>query len=97
MNHESCQNSVRSMKHCGLPPHPPLQINRKVRKGSKENRTHDHIKASEKMKTPDENHPRDNKSFTTSFLDLKTTMIVIKLNIVRLDHFVSLDHDYTTQ
>ena len=24
-------------------------------------------------------------------------MIVIKLNIVRLDHFVSLDHDHTTQ
>ena len=55
MNHESCQNSVKSMKHCGLPPHPPLQINGKVRKGSKENRTHDLIKASEKMKTPDEN------------------------------------------
>ena len=53
--HESCENSVKSMKHCGLPPHPPLQINRKVRKGSKQNQTHDLIKASEKMKTPDEN------------------------------------------
>ena len=42
-------------------------------------------------------YPRDNKSFKTSFQDLKTTMIVIKLNIVRLDHFVSLDHDHTTQ
>ena len=56
MKHESCQNSVKSMKHCALPPHPPLQINRKVRKGSnKENHTHHLIEASEKMKTPDEN------------------------------------------
>ena len=43
------------MKHCGLLPHPPLQINRKMRKGSKENHTHDLIKASETMKTPDKN------------------------------------------
>ena len=48
------------MKHYALPPHPPLQINRKVRKGSKQaklkqNQTHDLIKASETMKTPDEN------------------------------------------
>ena len=60
MKHESCQNSVKSMKHCALPPHPPLQINRKKRKGNKEtklkqNQTHALIKASEKMKTPDEN------------------------------------------
>ena len=55
MKRESCQNSVKNMKHCALPPHPPLQINRKVRKGSKQNQTHDLIKASEKMKTPDEN------------------------------------------
>ena len=41
MKHESCQNSVKSMKHCGLPPHPPLQINKKIRKGSKQNHTHD--------------------------------------------------------
>ena len=34
---------------------PTLQINRKVRKRSKQNQTHDLIKASEKMKTPDEN------------------------------------------
>ena len=43
-----------------LPPHPPLQINRKKRKGSKEtklkqNQTHAIIKASETIKTPDEN------------------------------------------
>ena len=48
------------MKHCGLPPHPPLQINRKIRKGSKlmklkQNHMHALIKASDKMKTPDEN------------------------------------------
>ena len=43
------------MKHCGLPPHPPLQIKRKIRKGSKENHTQDLIKASETMKTPAEN------------------------------------------
>ena len=55
MKHESCQNSVKSMKHCALPPHPPLQINRKVRRGSKENHTQDLIEASEKMKTPYEN------------------------------------------
>ena len=55
MKHESCQNSVKSMKHCALPPHPPLQINRKVRRGSKENHTQDLIEASEKMKTPDDN------------------------------------------
>ena len=53
MKHESCQNSVKSMKQCGLPPHSPLQINRKIRKGSKQNHTHDLIKASEAMKTPD--------------------------------------------
>ena len=57
--HESCQNSVKSMKHCALPPYPPLQINRKIRKGSKltklkQNHTHDLIKASEKIKIPDE-------------------------------------------
>ena len=76
MKHESCQNSVKSMKHCALPPHPPLQINRKVRKASiltklKQNHTHDLIKA---MQRDDENtrrkHPQDNKSFKTSFLDL---------------------------
>ena len=60
MKHESCQNSVKSMKHYALPPHPPLRINRKVRKGSKQaklkqNQTHDLIKASETIKTPDEN------------------------------------------
>ena len=53
-------NSVKSMKHCVLPPHPPLQINRKIRKGSKltklkQNHTHALIKASETMKTPAEN------------------------------------------
>ena len=53
-------NSVKSMKHCGLPPHPPLQIKRKIRKGSKltklkQNHTHALIKASETMKTPAEN------------------------------------------
>ena len=60
MKQESCQNSVKSMKHCALPPHPPLQINRKGRKASiltklKQNHTHDLIKASETMKTPEEN------------------------------------------
>ena len=55
MKHESCQNSVKSMKHCGLPLHPPLQLNGKIRKGSKENHTHDPIKASKTMKTHDEN------------------------------------------
>ena len=54
MKQESCQNSVKSMKHCALPPHPPVQINRKVRKGSKQYHTHHLIKASEKIKTPDE-------------------------------------------
>ena len=53
-------NSVKSMKHCVLPPHPPLQINRKIRKGSKQtklkqNHTHDLIKATGTMKTADEN------------------------------------------
>ena len=48
------------MKHCGLPPHPPLQIKRKIRKGSKltklkQNHTNPPVKASETMKTPDEN------------------------------------------
>ena len=48
------------MKHCALPPHPPLQIDRKITKGSKltklkQNHTHDLIKASETMKTPSEN------------------------------------------
>ena len=48
------------MKHCALPPHPPPQINLKVRKGSKQaklqrTQTHALIKASETMKTPDEN------------------------------------------
>ena len=76
------------MKHCVLPPHPPLQINRKIRKGSKEtklkqNHTYDLIKASKKMKTPDENILEFRNPFiTTSFLDLNTKMIVIKLNIV---------------
>ena len=60
MKHESCQNSVKSMKHFALPPYPPLQIKRKIRKGSKQtklkqNHTHDLIKASETMKTPDDN------------------------------------------
>ena len=60
MKHESCQKSIKSMKHCGLPPHPPLQINRKVRKGSKltklnQNHTQALTKASETMKTPDKN------------------------------------------
>ena len=32
MKHESCQKSVKSMKHCGLPPHPPLQITRNITK-----------------------------------------------------------------
>ena len=43
MKHESCQNSVKIMKHFALPPYPPLQINRKIRKGSKQT-----------MKTPDD-------------------------------------------
>ena len=43
MTHESCQNFFKSMKHCGLPPHPPLQINRKIRKGIRS--TADEIKA----------------------------------------------------
>ena len=52
--------SIKGMKHCGLPPHPPLQINRKIRKGSKrtklkQNHTHALIKATETMKTADEN------------------------------------------
>ena len=60
MKHESCQKSIKSMKHCGLPPHPPLQINRKVRKGSKltklnQNHTQALTKASETMKAPDKN------------------------------------------
>ena len=60
MKHESCQNSVKSMKYFALPPYPPLQINRKIRKRSKQtklkhNHTHDLIKASETMKTPDDN------------------------------------------
>ena len=86
-------NSVKSMKHCVLPPHPPLQINRKIRKGSKltklkQNHTHDLIKASQKMKTPDENILEFRNAFiTTSFLDLKTTKIVIKLNIVTIAPF----------
>ena len=88
MTHESCQNFFKSMKHCGLPPHPPLQINRKIRKGSKrtklkQNHTHDLTKARQKMKTPEENILEFRNAFiTTSFLDLKTTKIVIKLNIV---------------
>ena len=48
-------NSVKSIKHCGLPPHPPLQMKRKVNKGSKQNHTHDLIKAIETIKTPAEN------------------------------------------
>ena len=53
-------NSVKSMKHCVLPPHPPLQINRKIRKGSKltklkQNHTNPLVKASETMKTSDKN------------------------------------------
>ena len=93
MKHESCQNSVKIMKHFALPPYPPLQINRKIRKGSKEtkskqNHTHDLIKASETMKTPDENILEFRNAFiTTSFLDLKTTKIVIKLNIVTIAPF----------
>ena len=55
MKHESRQNSVKSMKHCGLPLHPPLQINNKIRKGSKQNHTHDLIKSSDTMKAHDEN------------------------------------------
>ena len=60
MKQESRHNSVKSMKHCGLHPHPPLQIKRKVRKGSKltklkQNHTHALIKATETMNTPDEN------------------------------------------
>ena len=58
MKQESCQNCVKSMKHCVLHPRPPLQINRKVRKGSKQaklkqNHTKPLVKASETMKTPD--------------------------------------------
>ena len=57
--HESCQNSVKSVKHCGLLPHPPLEINRKIRKGRKptklkQNQTHALIEASETMKTRDQ-------------------------------------------
>ena len=48
------------MSHCGLTPRPPLQINRKIRKGSKlnklkQNQTNPLVKASETMKTPDKN------------------------------------------
>ena len=48
------------MKHCALPPHQPLQIKRKVRKGSKltklkQNHTQALTKASETTKTPDKN------------------------------------------
>ena len=40
------------------------------------------------MKTPDENILEFRKAFiTTSFLDLKTTKIVIKLNIVTIAPF----------
>ena len=40
------------------------------------------------MKTPDENILEFRKAFiTTSFLDLKTKMIVIKLNIVTIAPF----------
>ena len=58
--HESCQKSIKSMNHCGLTPRPPLQINRKIRKGSKltklkQNHTNPLVKASETMKTPDKN------------------------------------------
>ena len=79
------------MKHCGLPPHPPLQIKRKVRKGSKltklkQNHTHDLIKASETMKTPDKNI-LEITSFKTFFVGLKTNIIVIKLNIVTMSPF----------
>ena len=47
------------MKHCGLPHRPPLQIKTKISNGSKQtklkqNHTHNLIKASETMKTPDE-------------------------------------------
>ena len=61
MKHESCQNFFKSVnkkniKHCGLPPHPPLQIKKKVRKGSKVTKLKNPpVKASETMKTPDEN------------------------------------------
>ena len=81
------------MKHFALPPHPPLQINRKIRKGSKrtklkQNHTHDLTKARQKMKTPEENILEFRNAFiTTSFLDLKTTKIVIKLNIVTIAPF----------
>ena len=75
------------MKHFALPPHPPLQINRKIRKGSKQNHMHARSYQSQRQ---DENtrwkHPRDSKSFTTPFLDLKTK-IVIKLNIVTIAPF----------
>ena len=48
------------MKHFALPPHPPLQINRKIRKGSKQtklkqNHTQALLKTSETLKTADEN------------------------------------------
>ena len=39
------------------------------------------------MKTPDENILETNKSFKTSFLDLKTKIIMIKLNIVTMSPF----------
>ena len=79
------------MKHWSLPPHPPLQIKRKIRKGSKltklnQNHAQALTKASDTMKTPDKNI-LEITTFKTFFLDLKTKIIVIKLNIVTMSPF----------
>ena len=79
------------MKHCALPPRPPLKIKRKIRKGSKltklkQNHTHALTKASETTKTPAKNI-LEITIFKTFFVDLKTKIIVIKLNIVTMSPF----------
>ena len=58
------------MKQCALPPRPPLQIKKKLSKGSKRTKlqrsitcTHARIEASEMMKTPDENILKLTKAF----------------------------------
>ena len=77
------------MKHFALPPHPPLQINRKIRKGSKltklkQNHTNPLVKASETMKTSDKNILEITKALKL-FSRLK--IIVIKPNIVTMSPF----------
>lgn len=93
MKHESCQNSVKNMKHCGLPPHPPLQIKRKIRKGSKQtklkqNHTHDLIKARKTMKTHNENILAFRKPVIYNlFPRLKNQEDSVKLNKVTIAPF----------